>query len=277
MELSQCCSHQGYYTALSRSSTAARTLILMSFHFGKITSGASGALRQEFKELELLDDITRLKFKDKLPRRIAMADCRNILIDLFHEYRGKNHIPSAAHVTIQWNKADPFLEWQQDAEVHWWLVSSCSNKASKKPPVVLPDSTPITPQIAIPITPQNTTPTTLHLKHKRSYKNPVSAMPKLKVPRLLFYHVMVTDYPQASKPNINIQTNVPVGTQWHNNSCAYDAVITILFNIWCDDPDAISEDWGEFHCNMLDSLTQEFERHNSMQILSSAIVEQVTL
>jgi len=50
-------SHQGYYTALSRSSSAAGTLILSSFHPSKITGGASGALRQEFRELELLDNI----------------------------------------------------------------------------------------------------------------------------------------------------------------------------------------------------------------------------
>jgi len=24
----------------------------------------------------------------------------------------------------------------------------------------------------------------------------------------------------------------PIGTHWSNNSCAYDAIITILFNIW---------------------------------------------
>jgi hypothetical protein len=67
-------SHQGYYTALSRSATAARTLILSSFHPSKITGGASGALRQEFRELELLDNITALCFMDKLPRKTAMAD-----------------------------------------------------------------------------------------------------------------------------------------------------------------------------------------------------------
>jgi hypothetical protein len=37
-------SHQGYYTALSRSSSAAGTLILLSFHPSKITGGALGAL-----------------------------------------------------------------------------------------------------------------------------------------------------------------------------------------------------------------------------------------
>ena len=73
-DLSQCRSHHGFYTSLSRSSTAAGTLILSSFHESKISGGASGALHQEFQELELLDDITKLHFNNKLPRRIAMED-----------------------------------------------------------------------------------------------------------------------------------------------------------------------------------------------------------
>ncbi|KAF8809763.1 hypothetical protein BYT27DRAFT_7013375, partial [Phlegmacium glaucopus] len=46
VDLTQCRSHQGFYTSLSRSSTAAGTLILSSFHTSKITGGASGALHQ---------------------------------------------------------------------------------------------------------------------------------------------------------------------------------------------------------------------------------------
>ena len=65
----------------------------------------------------------------------------------------------------------------------------------------------------------------------------------LKMPR--FDHA--TD--SISKPShasTTIQMNVPIGTQWQNNSCAYDAVITILFNIWHDNPDATSEDGVNF-------------------------------
>ena len=89
VDLSQCRSHQSYYTALSRSATAAGTLILNTIHQGKITGGASGALRQEFRELELLDDITALTFENKLPRRVTTGDCRNTLIDAFRKYKGR--------------------------------------------------------------------------------------------------------------------------------------------------------------------------------------------
>ena len=278
VDLSQCRSHQGYYTALSRSSTAAGTLILTSFHPGKITGGASGALRQEFRELELLDDITRLRFEDKLPRKIAMADRRNILIDLFREYKGKNYIPSTTHVAIRWSKTDPFLEWPQVTEVDWRLIGSSTKTSIAKGPraqaALVPMAAPAAP--AAPMTPQSAVPgptiphvPRLNLKRKRSYEIPagITLRPKLNLKKVRFHDALATE--PEPRPT-TIQTNVPVGTQWHNNSCAYDAVITILFNIWRDDPETMTDDWHEFHCDMLDSLSQAFHRHDSMQVVRSA-------
>ena len=43
-DLNNCKNHQSYYTALSRSATAAGTVILQGFDSKKITGGASGAL-----------------------------------------------------------------------------------------------------------------------------------------------------------------------------------------------------------------------------------------
>ncbi|PBK59624.1 hypothetical protein ARMSODRAFT_991100 [Armillaria solidipes] len=63
VDLHKCKSHQSLYTCLSRSASAAGTIILQGMSEGmrsKITKGASGALRQEFRELELLDEITAL-------------------------------------------------------------------------------------------------------------------------------------------------------------------------------------------------------------------------
>jgi hypothetical protein len=67
VDVNNCRSHQAYYTALSRSSTARGTVILQGFDPKKITGRASGALRQEFRDLELLDEITKLHYLGKLP------------------------------------------------------------------------------------------------------------------------------------------------------------------------------------------------------------------
>ena len=81
MILNSCRDHLSYYTALSRSSTAEGTIIIQGFNPNKITCGAHGSLRQEFRELELMDEITQLKFYDKLPLSIN-GHVRNALIML---------------------------------------------------------------------------------------------------------------------------------------------------------------------------------------------------
>ena len=60
VDLNGCRSHQSYYTCLSRSSDSEGTIIVQGFDPNMITGGASGHLRQEFRELEVLDEITKL-------------------------------------------------------------------------------------------------------------------------------------------------------------------------------------------------------------------------
>jgi len=79
VDLNSCRTHQSYYTCLSRSATADGTIIVQSFDPKLITGGASGYLRQEFRELEILDEITQLRYDNALPDRIT-GDRRNIVI-----------------------------------------------------------------------------------------------------------------------------------------------------------------------------------------------------
>ncbi|KAF8578281.1 hypothetical protein K439DRAFT_1253963, partial [Ramaria rubella] len=55
------------------------TVILQNFEPNKIMGGASGWLRQEFRELEILDEITKLRYGKKLPTNIT-GDRRNTII-----------------------------------------------------------------------------------------------------------------------------------------------------------------------------------------------------
>src|SRR4051794_7753118 len=79
VHLNSCHNHMAYYTALSRSASAEGTIIIQGFDSKVISRGCSGYLRQEFRELELLDDITRLKYVGQLPDDI-LGSLRN---DLF--------------------------------------------------------------------------------------------------------------------------------------------------------------------------------------------------
>lgn len=70
VDLNSCKTHQSYYTCLSRSSTVEGTIIVQGFDPKVITGGASSYLRREFRELKLLDEITKLKYEGKLPLEI---------------------------------------------------------------------------------------------------------------------------------------------------------------------------------------------------------------
>ena len=60
-----------------------------------------------------------------------------------------------------------------------------------------------------------------------------------------------------------LRLDVPLGTRWSNNSCAYDAVFVILFNIWRENPIASSTLWRTLESELLDMLITSFETHVS--------------
>ena len=102
------------------------------------------------------------------------------------------------------------------------------------------------------------------VKRKISYILPAEKKPRIK--KIKFDHL--SDL--TAKP---IRLNIPLGTRWQNNSCAYDAVITILFNIWREDATCISEtdSWHELHCELLNSLTQHFHKHGDVEVASASV------
>jgi hypothetical protein len=86
IDLSSCHDHLSYYMCLSRGS-AEGTVIVQGFSEYKITCGASGYLWQEFRELELLDQITELKYNNKLPEHIN-GNLHNAIIRQFQLHKG---------------------------------------------------------------------------------------------------------------------------------------------------------------------------------------------
>ena len=252
-------SHQGYYTSLSRGTSAAGTLILGGFHPSKITGGASGALRQEFRELELLDDITTLHYENKLPRNIAMADRRNTLITLFRRKRGLEYMPPNMHRAIRWNKRDPYLTESDDLMGHredeWRIVEPQVVSAKKTQPAS--ESSANNKRCELPTedpTPNQTDQTLRGLKREGpSDANLLYACVK----RFKSHHNAALQENNHLPPNIL----VPIGTQWENNSCAYDAICTVLFNIWREDPAEITLSWNWLDNDLLDALTTDFGSH----------------
>jgi len=222
VDLNNTRSHQGFYTALSRGTSADGTLILQGFDTSKITGGASGALRQEFRELELLDEITRLRYEGKLPKSVNDDNKRSTLINAIRAHRGQSYVPKMCHPAIRWNKKDEFLGWTLQ-DVDWQSVPSKKGnfgKAEKaqEPQVSKKEYKPHVSKSnvnALPGTPSK----------KRAAPDGVDTPPakRLKTDQI---------HGAARSPSSDNVLLTPVGSQLRNNSCAYDAITTILFDLW---------------------------------------------
>ncbi|KAI0054662.1 hypothetical protein BV25DRAFT_1816758, partial [Artomyces pyxidatus] len=123
VDLKKCRSHQSVYTCLSRSSSLDGTVLVQSFDPSIICKGLSGYLRQEFRELELLDEITRLRYLDDLPKNIT-AETRSTLIKEYRQWAGQNHVPEKVHPSIRWSKESPLVIGDEGKDSPWQLIST---------------------------------------------------------------------------------------------------------------------------------------------------------
>ncbi|KAL1685159.1 hypothetical protein GGG16DRAFT_66849 [Schizophyllum commune] len=98
-------SHQACYTALSRGTSAAATAIVSSFNDALITKGLDDQLKREFRNLEILNDITRLRYLEKLPSCVC-GDTRNQLIRSFLDWKGPEYEIPDLHPALRWRSRD---------------------------------------------------------------------------------------------------------------------------------------------------------------------------
>jgi len=68
--------------------------------------GASGYLRQEFRELEILDEITKLHYDGVLPNKID-GHRRNTVIRQYQDWKGTSYMPINTHCAIKWSADNP--------------------------------------------------------------------------------------------------------------------------------------------------------------------------
>ena len=159
------------------------------------TGGASGALRQEFRELEILDDITRLQYEGKLSHRVV-GDRRQLLIEAYREWKGDNYVPASVHKAIRWGKANPFQLDEQKGVIGWYIVKK--------------------PTDANKLTTDNQT-SSRHLKRQLHHEKQVDT---IVLRKKIKSHSHNSDSPEGP------ELIIPQGTQWSDNSCAYDCFVT---------------------------------------------------
>ncbi len=214
MILNSCRDHLSYYTALSRSSTAEGTVIIQGFNPSKITCGAHGSLRQEFRELELMDEINRLKFDDKLSPSVN-GHLRNALIRQYQLLKGESYVPEIVPDTLKWSKSDPMNILKVQTDTPWQLIENFKEKSIKY--------TPALGTVAIDSAESN----------KRKANN-------------MFQNDVIANKKPRINLNLQMQNEDPVGLIWDSRdySCVYDSVFTVLGDIWVYNPTMWTREFG---------------------------------
>lgn len=193
-----------------------------------ITGGASGYLRQEFRELELLDEITRLRYDKALPKEVN-GNTRNTLIRQFQLWEGTSYAAST-HPAIKWGKHDPFETLLEVEDSTWQIIRRSQKNISAK---VETAKSNITGFVAAkgtipakvnsdpaPLSSKGNTMTGKKRKLEETDNEGASALKRQRI-----------EHGPADVPG-------PVGFMWDgdNYSCAYDALLSILHTIWAENP-----------------------------------------
>ncbi|KAJ7450565.1 hypothetical protein FB451DRAFT_1052180, partial [Mycena latifolia] len=130
VDLNNCRTHFAYYTALSRSSTSDGTVIIQGMDIGKITRGIHGTLRQEFRELETLNEITTLRYENRLPLQVNGLTRRSLLRS-FQDWKGGYYEPDGLHAAVKWRAGDAPLKPPKAVIGKWELVEEDAKKVAK--------------------------------------------------------------------------------------------------------------------------------------------------
>ena len=268
-------SHQSYYTALSRSATAEGTLILQGFDPKVITGGCSGALRQEFRELELLDEITRQRYLGKLPA-IVDGDTRNHVIAAFREWRGEHYIPQNVHPSIRWSKRSPWLESEVlNLDERLEKLENLRQQKKKKvdcklqvEPLAgsLPTRTTKSygilsaPDVNMSIQDNSLSIATKRRRSSgyqvlRSASRKASTHAAVKRTRVDRKSRQTPEHPHAG------HYEAPIGIRWSENSCAYDSLFTPLFALWCSNREYWARSFSGMGNVVADLLLEGFFRY----------------
>ncbi|KAF8580544.1 hypothetical protein K439DRAFT_1648185 [Ramaria rubella] len=218
-DLGGCLTHQSYYTSLSRSASASGTP-------NKIMGGASGWLRQECRELEILDEITKLSYEKKLPTNIT-GDRRNTIIREYQLWKGTSFIPKHVHAALCWSNDDPFPLLEVTRDTDWYIHNGVNDRHA--------------------------------IEHNRSQTK------KAKLYELEDLDEMPMQNTTKRQQFIQVRqenTN-PLGVQWNSakSSCAYDALIMIMHTLWKDNDNMAYNTYASHnrHWQLLHSSLQEIE------------------
>ena len=247
VDLHSCHTHQSYYTCLSRSASAEGTIIVQGFDPKVVMGGASEYLRQEFRELEILDEVTRLRYENKLSNKIT-GDRRNIVICQFQQCMGTKYVPSNVHPSIRWNDKDPLQELAVMTDASWQLVQNFKNKKAASTKSNMTGF--ITAKGTVPVGVNSSSK-----KHKSDDEGIEQVAKKIK-----------------ARENDDSESGGPQGFIWdgENYSCAYDSVMTVLLFVWSQDPTKWKRQFKDMNRTMNALASGFYKAKNGLRTLEVA-------
>ncbi|SJL08155.1 uncharacterized protein ARMOST_11518 [Armillaria ostoyae] len=267
VDLTNCRSHQSYYTALSRSASAAGTVILpdytdprlFTFDPKKIQGGCSGHLRQEFRELEMLDHITQLQYEGNIPVTVY-GERRYDLIEHFQKVYGAEFVPPRVERTLRWSAVDPFkpiecsmFEWDVNKFEHapTGIVKDVVNKALQ-PNESSRASDMVQGKIGCKVAQRNITPMKVPGKRKgRQSDEGANDLTHMKIKES--DSLASTDRYRSTISSVD---QVPAGCLWASNSCPFDSIMFILANVWDRCPIVYNDVFADINTEWFGTLAE---------------------
>ena len=226
--------HQAIYTALSRGSTLKGTVISQPFDSSKLVGGISGSLRQEFRELELLDDITKMRWEGNSHPSVTGVT-RSELIHNFRKWKGEEYIPKHVHQSLSWASSSQYPNEAPKRDTHWRIV--CDPKSDIRPLKTAPvDEYPGDGQ-----PPDNGVVTARgtqvlpHISNYDSKKRKNNADTSQKPSNKKAKTSGMSGMQNEAEPVCPFK-----GFPWDsvNHSCAYDSLLTVLLSVYTECRDA---------------------------------------
>ena len=162
-------------------------------------------MRQEFRELELLDEITKLRYDGKLPDHIQ-GKFRNPLIRAYQKWKGTDYVPPLTHPALNWSVKGPMPLLPVVTDAPWQIVDKKKKKEIKIETTSIQSGF-VAAQGSVSVKPGK--------KRKLEEADDLSASAKKT---------------KAAQMIIASDGSSPSGLIWDgdNYSCAYDALFTIL-------------------------------------------------
>jgi len=257
VDLNNCRDHTSYYTCLSRSSTSEGTILIQGFDEQKIMGGASGHLRQEFREQELLDEISECLYDGSLPSTID-GQLRNSLIRQYQLFKGTKYMPVNTPPALKSTESDEMTMLPVVTDSPWQILPSKVEDSK---------NTPVTKSTYVTAKSTNIRNTNEKKRKSDEVEDHVETdVIKLKTKKSKQVHTQIN--------------NMPIGIKWdgENYSCAYDALFTILFDMWMSKPEKWGESFGSINAHMsklIDVYYNVSKRKCSLEVARNTIRSQL--